>query len=64
MKKTYQSPTLKVVQFKSECGFATSSGFSARSLGGDLMEFEMTFASGDEPCNEQYEFVDGTDFWN
>ena len=63
MKKHYATPTLKVVEFKAECGFAAS-GFSARSLESGGMEFEMLFGAGEEPCNEQYEFVGGDDFWN
>ena len=63
MKKHYATPTLKVVEFKSECGFATS-GFTARSLESGGMEFEMIFDADEGPCNEQYTFDDGTTFWN
>lgn len=62
MKKNYVTPILKVVEFKAECGFAAS-GFSARSIAGET-EFEMLFDATEGPCNEQYDFVDGTEFWN
>ena len=62
MKKHYAPPTLKVVEFKVECGFAAS-GFSARSIAGET-EFEMLFDATEGPRNEAYTFDDGTDFWN
>ena len=62
MKKTYVSPTLKVVEFKTERGFANS-GFSA-SPHDEIMDFEMIFDANEGPRNEQYTFDDGTTFWN
>ncbi len=64
MKKEYQSPTLKVVEFKVERGFQAS-GFQGNTSTADpnIMNFEMEFdANG--PRNEAYDFDNGTTFWN
>ena len=57
MEKKYQSPTVKVVEFKTEIGFA---GSLSRQDNGN---FEMTLDENDEACNEQYQFIDGSTFW-
>ena len=49
MKKDYTTPTLKVVEFKAECGFAAS-GFSASPLVGGGMEFEMILMTPKVPA--------------
>ena len=63
MKKNYAIPTLKVVEFKVERGFADS-GFSASAPDGGVLDFVMNFGDGEEPRNEAYTFDDGTTFWN
>ena len=63
MKSKYQSPTLKVVEFKVERGFQAS-GFQGNQRLTDptLMDFEMEFdANG--PRNEAYDFS-SDNFWN
>ena len=63
MKKEYQSPTLKVVEFKVERGFQAS-GFQGNTSAADpnIIYFEMDFdANG--PRNEAYDFS-SDNFWN
>ena len=61
MKSKYQSPTLKVVEFKVERGFQAS-GFQGNTNTNNLMDFEMEFdANG--PRNEAYDFS-SDNFWN
>lgn len=57
MEKKYQSPTVKVVEFKTEIGFA---GSLSRQDDGN---FEMTFDEDEGARNEQYQFIDGSTFW-
>ena len=61
MKKVYQTPTLKVVEFKVERGFQASGPASSFNLSGN--QFEMEFID-DAPRNEQYIFNDGNGFWD
>ena len=62
MKNKYQSPTLKVVEFKVERGFQAS-GFQGNTNTNNLMDFEMEF-DADGPRNEQYESHTINDFWD
>lgn len=57
MEKKYQSPMVKVVEFKTEIGFA---GSLSRQDDGN---FEMTFDEDEGARNEQYQFIDGSTFW-
>ena len=59
MKKHYATPTLKVVEFKAEQGFATSSGKFTIVDNIFTMEFDE-----DGPCNEAYTFQDDNSYWN
>ena len=62
MKSKYQSPTLKVVEFKVERGFQASGFQGNPSLTDPIMDFEMEFdANG--PRNEAYDFS-SDNFWN
>ena len=63
MKNKYQSPTLKVVEFKVERGFQASQfQGTLRGTTPDFMDFEMEFdANG--PRNEAYDFS-SDNFWN
>lgn len=64
MKKAYNAPHLRVVEFRTEAGFAAS-GFQAvrNETVANTFNFVMNF--GDEtPRNEQYLFDEEEDFWN
>ena len=62
MKNKYQSPTIKVVEFKVERGFQASGFQGNTNTTTNLMEFEMEFdANG--PRNEAYDFS-SDNFWN
>ena len=63
MKKVYQSPTLKVVEFKVERGFLGSFQGNQSLTDPALMEFQMEFDANDGPRNEQYTFG-SENFWN
>lgn len=60
-KKIYKSPTLKVVEFKAEQGFA-GSAFSLNNTT-TPNEFEMEFDENGAR-NEGYFFNDGQSFWD
>ena len=64
MKSKYQSPTLKVVEFKVERGFQAS-GFQGNQSLTDptLIDFEMEFNANDGARNEAYDFG-SENFWN
>lgn len=54
MKQEYRKPTLKVVEFKAESGFAGSNSFIRATS--DAMLFEMTF--DEAPRNERFSVDD------
>ena len=58
-KTTYKTPTVKVVEFKAEHGFAGS----AFNLNSTTNNFEMELEDN-EARNEQYIFDDGNGFWD
>ena len=63
MKKVYQTPTLKVVEFKVERGFQASGPVSSFTKNDG--EFDMLFDINDGPRNEQNDYInEGNTFWN
>ena len=68
MKKQYKSPTLKVVEFKSEHGFATS-GFTSTTTTyrGDTelaTSIDLDMEYDESPRNEQYNYESNDQsFW-
>ena len=63
MKSKYQSPTLKVVEFKVERGFQASGFQGNTNTTTGLMDFEMEFDANDGARNEAYDFG-SENFWN
>ena len=62
MKNKYQSPTIKVVEFKVERGFQASGFQGNTNTTTGLMEFEMEFdANGAR--NDAYDFDNDLTFW-
>ena len=61
-KKVYKSPSVKVVEFKAEMGFAGSFG---KSNDGN---FEMTFSESEGARNEAFDYTiydeGSSSFWN
>lgn len=64
MKKSYQKPAIRVVEFQAEQGFAAS-GFSPvqNETVANTFNFVMNFGDN-TPRNEQYQFEEEEDFWN
>ena len=60
-KTTYTAPTIKVVEFKTERGFANSFN---RQAAQSQFQFEMDFNVQEGPRNEAYIFDDETSFWD
>ena len=61
-KTKYTAPTIKVVEFKTERGFANS--FNRQEAELSQFQFEMDFNVQEGPRNEAYIFDDGTSFWD
>lgn len=63
MEKTiYKTPTVKVVEFKAERGFAGSFGLQRATE--SSVDFEQTLNEESEACGEQYFERDASNFWD
>ena len=62
MKRKYQPPTIKIVEFKVEKGFVNS-GFTLNEAG---TQFEMNLLENESPKNERYNYINENEwsYWH